>query len=300
MTIRAIIVSIFLIPYASISADSGQSGLAFLKIDVDGRAAAMGGAYTAISSGADAAYWNPAGLANASQKNLVLMHNVWLDDITQEFASWQFMSGKHNLALSANLMIYPGIEIRGERPTEDPDGVAEAINFYSALSYARDFSGWRVGLSVKYLFERYYLAQANGWAMDVGIQRAAILKNLDWGLAVANMGKMDVLQKVATPLPLILRSGLLYHLPFQFLEGGHLLSADVQYVKDEHLYLRAGSEWNIIQYLSLRGGLIWYKEGLRASAGFGLIYNSFRLDYAFVPFADDLGNSHRFSVGFLF
>ena len=292
--------SLFLITDKSFSAETSKKGLAFLKIDVDGRAAAMGGAYTALACGADAAFWNPAGLANAAQKNLVLMHNVWLDDITQEFASWQIMTGKHNLALSANLMIFPGIEVRGERPTEDPDGVTEAINFYSALSYARTFSGWQAGVSVKYLFERYYLAQANGWAVDFGVQRMNVVKNLDWGLALANLGKMAVLQEVATPLPLILRSGLVYHLPFQFLQGGHLLSADVQYVKDEHLYLRAGSEWNMVQYLSLRGGLIYFKDGLRVSAGLGIKYSGFQLDYAFVPFMDDLGNSHRFSVGILF
>jgi len=292
---------LFMAPMMLFSAEAGSNGMAFLKIDVDGRAAAMGGAYTALASDAAAAYWNPAGLASASSRNLVLMHNVWLANISQEFASLQINSAQHYLALSANLMIIPGIEIRSEVPTEQPDGITNALNFYTGLSYACNFAGnWQAGITFKYLFERYYLAQANGWAIDLGVRRLQLLKNVDWGLTVQNLGQMAVLEEVNTPLPLMARSGLVYHLPFSFFQGGHVLTADVQYIKDEQIYVRAGSAWNIHQYLTLLGGLAWYNHALHFSTGMSLHFNTFHLDYAFIPFADNLGNSHRFSFGFSF
>ena len=72
----------------------GTAGATELLIPVGSRGTAMGGAVVSSVTGVESIYWNPAGLANAAQKNLVLMHNVWLDDITQEFASWQIMTGK--------------------------------------------------------------------------------------------------------------------------------------------------------------------------------------------------------------
>jgi hypothetical protein len=260
----------------------------------------MAGAYTAIASGAGAAYWNPAGLASASEKNVILMHQVWIDDITHEFGAVQFSTGGHSMAVSANLMIFPGIEIR-DQATEDPDGISDAVNFCAAFSYARNLNkNWQAGISAKYIFEKYYLEQASGWAVDFGIRRLNLIDRLDWGLVLQNLGKMNALKDVETELPLIIRSGLVFYLPFTFLSGGHMLSADMQYVKDEQLYIRSGSQWNLTDYFNLRAGLNWYSERMHFSAGMGFLYKKFNIDYAFIPLIDHLENSHQFSIGFTF
>jgi len=299
-TIFIIFLILIIFPMNSFSGDAGKTGLSFLKIDVDSRAAAMGGAYTAIASGAAASYWNPAGLASASGKNVILMHQVWIDDITHEFGAVQFAAGKHNLAVSANLMIFPGIEIR-EQATEDPDGISDAVNFCAAISYAQNVSkNWQAGISAKYIFEKYYLEQASGWAVDFGVRRLNLIDKFDWGFVLQNLGKMNALQKTETELPIIIRSGLVYHLPFTVLAGGHLLSADLQYVKDEQLYIRGGSQWNFTDYFNLRAGLNWYSDKLHFSTGMGFFYKKFNVDYAFIPLIDHLENSHQFSIGFFF
>ena len=281
-------------------AQGGNAGFAFLKIAVDARAAAMGGAYTALASDAAAAYWNPAGLAGSAKKSLVLMHNEWLADITQEFAALQFYQGKHNWALSLNLINIPGIQIRGNTPTEKPDGVVEAINFTAAFSYATVLAeNWQVGGSFKYLHEKYFMAAANGWAVDVGVQRR-FGEDFLTGITLQNLGNMQPLLNVATPLPSLARAGAAYYLPFALLGRRPLLSADVQYIFDEGAEGRLGLEFGFREYLAVRVGYVTGRATQSFTAGLGIQYSGYHLDYAYAPSEYDLGNTHRISFGFFF
>ena len=63
----------------------GSAGSEFLNIDVDGRAVAMGGAFTAATDNAYAMYWNPAGLAQISRASAGAMHNEYLAGIRFQY-----------------------------------------------------------------------------------------------------------------------------------------------------------------------------------------------------------------------
>ncbi|HID39922.1 MAG TPA: PorV/PorQ family protein [Calditrichaeota bacterium] len=279
---------------------AGNNGLAFLKIDVDGRAAALGGAYSALSEDATAVFWNPAGLANSKGKSLVLMHNEWLADITQEFAALQFYQGKHNFALAMNLINIPGIEIRGNSPTEDPDGVVSAINLSATVSYATTiFENWQIGGSFKYLHEKYFMAAANGWAVDLGLQRR-LGENIQTGLTIQNLGRMQPLLNASTPLPALARAGVAYSFPFYLLGRRPLITGDLQYIFGEEILGRFGVEFGFQQYLALRLGYVTGSDTQSFTTGLGLDYSGYHLDYAFAPFEYDLGNTHRISFGFSF
>ncbi|MGD9487104.1 MAG: PorV/PorQ family protein [Calditrichaceae bacterium] len=292
---------IILILIAGLSAglkagEAGGNGMAFLKLDVDARAAGMGGAFTALASDAGASFWNPAGLAAAEGSSMIVMHNQWLLDITQQFAAINFKKGRHNFGVSVNLMTIPGVEIRGNVPDTEPDGNVDAVNISASVSYASTFFGdWLAGITVKYLYEEYYLYSAPGWAMDVGVQKREILSGLDWGFTFRNIGRMSELKKEATSLPVIFRNGFAYKLPFKIIDRKPLLTADLEHILDESTYIRVGAEIDIKEYLSFRSGLMTGNNDTNLSAGIGVKYEKFRFDYAFVPYDYDLGNTHRFS-----
>ncbi|MGD9900082.1 MAG: PorV/PorQ family protein [Calditrichaceae bacterium] len=277
--------------------DAGVNGMAFLKLDVDARAAGMGGAFTAVASDAGAAFWNPAGLAAADGSSLIVMHNQWLLDITQQFAAINFKKDRHNFGVSVNLMTIPGIEIRGSVPNNEPDGNVDAVNISAAVSYATAFFGdWLTGITVKYLYEEYYLYSAPGWAIDLGVQKREILSDLDLGITIRNIGRMSELDREATALPVILRNGFAYKLPVKIMERKPLITADIEHIIDESTYFRIGAEFDIKDYLSLRSGLMTGNNDTHFSAGIGVKYEKFRFDYAFVPYDYDLGNTHRLSL----
>ena len=67
-----------------------------------------------------------------------------------------------------------------------------------------------VGINLKYLFEKYYLEKASGWAMDIGVKKKNIMDGLDLGFSIQNIGHISKLKKESTPLPLIINTGIGY------------------------------------------------------------------------------------------
>ncbi len=64
---------------------AGISTAQFLKIGVGGRATAMGDAFVAIANDVSALYWNPAGLTQFSENQIMFAHNEWVVDINHDF-----------------------------------------------------------------------------------------------------------------------------------------------------------------------------------------------------------------------
>jgi len=275
----------------------GKVGMAFLKIGVDSRAAAMGEAYTSIAHDAAATYWNPAGLANASSHSVVLMHNSWLQDINHEFGAVQLFHGKHNIALAVDMIRVSDIQLRDEVASETPDGETGATNVFLGVTYATTITeDWKIGAQIKYLYEKYYLESANGWAIDLGLLKSNILPNLNLGLTIQNVGKMSPLRSEATNLPLIFRSGISYHLPWEILKHRLLLAADYVFVLDDVSHLNLGTDIGILDNINIRIGYVLGRESYNITTGFSLRYNKYNFAYAFVPYQYNLGNTHRFSL----
>jgi len=63
----------------------GISTAEFLKIGVGGRASALGDAFVAIANDASALYWNPAGLVQFKDDQVMFSHNMWVVDINHDF-----------------------------------------------------------------------------------------------------------------------------------------------------------------------------------------------------------------------
>jgi hypothetical protein len=292
------VISLLVILVSPVLGDTGANvGFSFLKIGVDARAAAMGDAYTSMANDASATFWNPAGLSNATTNSVLLMHNSWLQDINHEFAAIQFINGKHNLAVSLNMISVSGIELRGETARDEPIGETQALNTYLGLAYATTiFNNLQVGLQVKYLYEKYYLNSADGFALDLGIKKRNILPDLSWGAVIQNIGKMSVLKKEATVLPLLLRTGIDYYLPWKILEDRPLLTTDIVHIINDVTNLNMGFEMRVLNNLDFRMGYVFFRESQSITAGFGLSYNIFHFAYAFIPYSYNLGNSHRFSL----
>lgn len=282
------------------SGDAGKNGFALLKMEVDARAASMGGAYTAVAEDASAAFWNPAGLAWSSSKSFVFMHHSWIADISQEFASAHLLTGKHNIALSVNLLTMQDIEIR-DMASDEPYGTTEWIVFSGMMSYATFITDdIAVGFNLKYLFEKLYLEKASGWAIDLGIKKKNIIEGLDLGLTLQNIGQMSKLKKESTPLPFIVNTGIGYHLPVLILGKNPLIAADVQYIKDESMYYHVGSQLDLHKYFVLRFGWIAGNNMSNPTMGIGLNYSRFHFDYSYTMVQHKLDGNQRISMGIKF
>ena len=78
--VRFAVALVLLLAPAAVSADTGTTGFAFLKLGVGARAMGLGSAYVALADDPTAIYWNAAGLASLTGTQVTAMHNEWIQD----------------------------------------------------------------------------------------------------------------------------------------------------------------------------------------------------------------------------
>ena len=95
-------------------------------------------------------------------------------------------------------------------------------------------------------------------------------------------------------LPLTVRLGGM--MPFNFREISLAVAADIVKERGFPLHVHCGLEagWSV---LFLRAGFMSGYDTRSWTAGLGLKWKSYRLDYSFMPLGMGLGESHRLTVG---
>jgi len=78
------------------------------------------------------------------------------------------------------------------------------------------------------------------------------------------------------------------------------ISGDVIKILDDRFHTNWGIEYELKHVLAFRFGYLTGYDERNFQAGAGLRFSRYRLDYGYVPFASDLGNSHRISLGIQF
>jgi hypothetical protein len=294
---------LFLVVFSSagISANKngGKTGLAFLKVGIDARATGMAEAYTAVAEGASSVYWNPAGLVNARSSNVLFNHNEWILDTREEFAALSLVSSKSAWGFHLRSFNIGDIEVRSDVPTTDPLEITSAHYFSAGMSYARKVSSsFNMGITLKYLFEKIYVDNASGFGVDLGMLYRTGFHDIRLGAVLQNLGRMGTFRQERTRLPLLVRLGAEYPLGLSFESLSARLAADLVKVNGENLHFHAGTELLLWKQLAVRTGVQLGYDAHALNFGIGFNRSSLRLDYAIVPFSQDLGTSHQFTLSF--
>ena len=282
----------------SATAASAQwhSGFAALQIGAGARAAAMGESMTAAAEDASSAFWNPAGHAFLPRRQAHFSHNQWIQDIQQSAAAVVFPRRGWAVGLHALVNSVADIEQR-IAPTEDPLGTFSAHDVVFGVTLARRFGARSaLGINARFLHEKIYVESASGFSIDFGGQYRTPLRGLYAGFVVQHLGALSELREEKVTLPRTLRGGFSYLVPLRAARPLWLVTADVVAVRDQDMHLHVGTELRPVDLLALRAG---YMSGYAArdlSVGFGLCFGRSSLDYAYVPFKEELGQAHRFSV----
>ncbi|MCL4511941.1 MAG: PorV/PorQ family protein [Bacteroidetes bacterium] len=170
---------------------TGTGAALELLIPVGARGQALGGAFVSGISGVDAIYWNPAGLALASNNvEAMFSHMNYIADIgVNYFALGAKLGDVGSLALSLKSINFGSIT---QTTNEFPDG---GIGTYSpsyvtaAVTYSKGLTDRILaGITVKYVSEQIMRENASGVAFDAGIQYRAEGTGLKIGIVVRNIG----------------------------------------------------------------------------------------------------------------
>ncbi len=298
MKIQAFILSttfcfVFAASSSYAASGAGTEGASFLNIPVGAEPAALGGAYSSLSSNAYAPVWNPGGLGQVEGNELAAQHLIYLESIRYEFASFVHpFSPGHAFGASVQ---YLGT---GDIASTDVSGnsIGSIKSHYGAYSLAYGqalTSKLSLGLTGKFIEAKLADEGATAFALSLGTQYRASEK---WVMAgtVNNIGSKMKFIDQKDSLPADIRLGGAYRGSPKW-----TLSVEGVYAQTGLASLHTGLEWRPVQEFSLRGGYrtdtikeLGPLAGLTLGAGFNVMGQT--LSYAWVPF-DELGNTHYIS-----
>jgi hypothetical protein len=306
----------------------------FLRIGVGARALGMGSAFVGLADDGTASYWNPAGLATLTERQVTAMHAEQFGSIVQyDFLSYVMpvgSAGKPRQAISVSLVRLGVDQIPDTRGLQiiDQNGngkfdypedllvvdesrfVFDSDNDAALLfSYARDIRpGLSLGGNFKYI--RQWLGdslRSNGFGIDLGLLYVG--RSFSLGATLRDATTTRILWNTGTGeyIAPSLRLGAAKTRSFR--DRRHLLTGalDIQVgFSDERLSSQAhlggvtfefhpGLEYWFDRRLALRAGF----EAQNFTAGAGLRYHRLGLDYAFLDHRD-LDASHRVSGSYRF
>lgn len=288
-------------PATAINPNAGTTGFNFLKIGVGTRAAALGGAYAAVSGNIEASAWNPAGLFGLDERTAALAYNSYFLDSQAGFASIAVPKGSRVHALSVQYVSH-GDLLHTDLEGRDL-GTFSATDLAAYLSIAQQLGpDWlAIGANLKAVYSNMAEFSADAYLADLGLLVRAPIAGTTLGAAIANLGfvRSGYTAGFKDSLPVHIRLGAahrLAHLPVPA-----LLVADFNLPNDNDSYLAFGLEVQLAEGLYIRPGYSTQQIGSQdeepvgLSAGAGLAMRRYAVDYAYSSLPD-LGQVHRVSI----
>jgi len=292
---------------------AGISTAQFLKIGVGGRASAMGDAFVAIANDASSLYWNPAGLSQFVENQVMFSHNQWVADISHDFIGAVYhLDDANSVGVSLTSLSMQDMKVTTEFA---PFGTGQYFGFSDlgiAVSYSRRMTDqFSFGGTIRYIEESLDILKMRGVMIDLGTYYWTGLGSTRFAVAVTNFGNnlapdgevvlignrtQSEWQSFAPPT--MFRIGFAFE-PYEDEENKLTTSIQLNHPNDNSENLSLGVEYVWNKMFFARGGYKFNVDEQNYSFGAGvnvpISIANVSVDYAFGNFTR-LGSTHRFSI----
>ena len=302
-------------------ARGGVAG-AFLRLGIGARAKAMGNAYTAIASGVEASYYNPAGLPFLEFKEVVASYRAL--SLDRQYTFIGFAAPVRPKSQSGQKTLDGGIALSwiragvGDIDGRDTDGrdIGSFSNSENAFVLSFALSPTKrlaFGLSVKVLWNRFPDIGIDGQtisASGVGFDLGVLATPRDWitvGLTVRDINSKytwsttDLFgedgSEVINRFPKIVRTGVAVRPPQV---KGLTLAFEFEDSKELDSRIHLGAEGTYKENFLIRGGLDDGSITLGGGYSFELFGKMSQVNYAFATPGSRPEEEHVFTWVFRF
>ncbi len=291
----------------------GISTAVFLKIAVGSRASALGDAFVAIANDASALYWNPAGLVQFKDNQVLFSHNVWVVDISHDFLGAVYHIDESNaIGVAVTSLSMENMPVTTEF---QPLGTGEYFGFSDValgLTFSRKMTEqFSFGGTVRYIEETLDKLKMRGVMIDLGTYYWTGLGSTRFAVAVSNfgnqlapdgkvvlVGRRTISQWQAFSPPTEFRIGFAFE-PYETDLTKVTASLQLNHPNDNSENLSSGIEYSWNNMFYLRGGYKFNVEEQNFSFGAGVNVPvnlaNVTVDYSYSNFVR-LGTAHRFSI----
>jgi hypothetical protein len=193
----AVLMLLLITPEVYAQSKVGTTAAPFLTMGTGARASGLGHAYTAVATGPDALFWNPAGISIRFEENdplgsIMFSNKQWFAGIQYNALGFTLPVGQNDrvIGLHAVYMDYGTMDIRTE---EQPEGNGLTFSAYD-LAVGATFASplteaFHLGGSVKFIQQSIYDMRASTVAIDIGFTLITpYLNGLRMGASLMNFG----------------------------------------------------------------------------------------------------------------
>ncbi len=306
---------------------AGISAFQFLKIGVGSRGVAMGESFVAVANDASALYWNPAGLVQFSDNQMIASHTEYVVDIKHDF----FGGVYHLTENDAVVASFTSLHMKDMEVTTEiqPYGTGTYFSFgdvAAALSYSKKMTDqFSFGATVRYVEETLDVLKMRSVMVDLGTyywtglgttRFAVVITNFGGNVApkgtVQQLNGQEVSSFQSFSLPTAFKLGVALE-ALQTEDNRITTSIQLNHPNDNAEHFLLGVEYAWRNTFFLRGGAkrtigqpLFGTDATSAetfSLGAGVFvpvgFTSVNVDYAFASFSQ-LGSVHRISLSFTY
>jgi hypothetical protein len=170
----------------------GTSAAPELLIPVGSIGTSLSGSNLSTTTGVDAIFWNPAGLANLNSRNaeLLVSHSVYFADMNLQYLGIGARLGNlGNIGVSIKSLNIGEIEETTESMPEGTGTIYKPTYIVAGLSFAKQMTDRiRFGTTVKFISENVASVSSSAFAFDFGIQYLGGKSGLAFGITIKNLG----------------------------------------------------------------------------------------------------------------
>lgn len=304
-----------------------QTGMKFLNVSLDAKAAAIADAMTAQQLGSVGMLYNPASMAYMqSNFDLSLGQTQWIADVNYNMLTAAYNSPIGVFGIFGIMVDYGEVleTIRADNESGFLDiGTISPTASVFGVGYARALTDrFSIGANAKYVSQDFGEStirlddndnpvqeqfDLNTIAVDFGVLYQTGFKSLNFAMNVRNFSRELTYSQESFELPLTFRIGLSMDMmdviPLNSTMHSLVLSVDTERPRDYYENIRVGGEYVFMNTFALRAGYVTPHDTQGLNAGFGLKSNlgsvGFNFDYSYSQY-DTFGNVNRLVVGFRF
>jgi len=289
-------------------------------IGVGARPLGMGKAYVGLSDDGSAIFMNAAGLANANDYQLISMAGNLMEEIPYTVLGGSFKALDGDVGIG-----YVGVSTTGIQGSilvgNTPEATGDAANYNNStfvIGYAREtedipllqaipLSNMRIGAGLKVISEGFsgggatFEASGSGFDLDIATM-FDVDEDVTVGISAKNVipGENIRWKNSGSELPMTITPGVNWSLR----DLNANVGLDAELIESRGMFLHFGGEWWPVEYAAIRMGLDQKPSaGDRAtnlSAGLGMRYKGFTVDYAYHTYEDIAAfTTHYFSIGYI-
>jgi hypothetical protein len=249
-----------------------------------------------LSSGADAAWTNPAALMQYRGVTAQLNHSNWLAAVQANHIGVIIPLDNWAMAFQFHQSAVDDIEIRSS-PTTLPGAYNSSYLMYGRFSLGYRFSQqWQFGLAAKIIAENLYSQWNQGYAFDFAGRYTFANLPLQLNLLLANIGGSGKVIDENTDLPMLVAAGAAY----EVVEYNEYLCVTLVSEYRQGLSLRPrlsiGTELEFWQILQLQAAYLANVEYRSFSAGLHLNWQAFRIGIGWLPMQSGFADKTSFSL----